>query len=53
MTVGDLEVATMTAISTHGITAGDVVYLKLDRDVAADSNSGDVGVVSIEVEWNQ
>jgi hypothetical protein len=52
--VGDMEEATMTGITaaTHTLNAGEVVYIKLDRDVAADSNPNDVGVISIEVEWN-
>jgi hypothetical protein len=40
------------ASGTHNLAAGDLVYIKLARDVAADSNTGDVGVISIEVEWN-
>jgi hypothetical protein len=52
--IGDFEEATMSGIAsgTHNLAAGDLVYIKLARDVAADSNTGDVGVISIEVEWN-
>ena len=54
MTTGDFEEASMVGITsgTHGIAPGELVYIKLARDVAADSNPGDVAVISIEVEWN-
>jgi len=54
MVIGDFEQATMTGITsgTHGIAPNELVMIELARDVAADSNTGDVGVISIEVEWN-
>ena len=54
LTIGDLEIATMSGIAsgTHTLSAGETVFIKLARDVAADSNTGDVGVISIEVLWS-
>jgi len=53
---GNLETASITGITsaTHTITAGDTVFIKLERDFAdaGDTNTADARMISFEMEWN-
>ena len=53
---GEMETASITGIAsaTHGITAGDVVFIKLERDHAdaTDTNTADARFISMVMEWN-